>query len=66
MSRKLQEQEEEARQARAKKNKVMDSNLARAKILKETKQIPNLIFQVEMFEKNMAKVFLFFSFLCVF
>jgi len=53
---KLQEQEEEAKQARQRKNKVLDPNFARSKILKETKEIPNLIFQVEMFEKNMAKV----------
>jgi len=53
---KYKEQEDGAKVARMKKKKVLDPNLARAKILRETKHIPTLIFHIETFEKNMAKV----------
>ena len=56
LRKKYKDQEDEAKEVRSRKKKTLDPNIARARVLKETREIPNLIFQIENYEKNMAKV----------
>ena len=53
---KQREQEAQAAQARAAKNKAVDPAVAKAKVLRETKYIPNLILKVETLENDLMKL----------
>ena len=53
---KQREQETQAAAARAAKNKGVDPAVAKARVLRETKHIPNLILKVETVENDLMKL----------
>ena len=42
--------------AKGKKNKDVDAKVVKARVIRETKNIPNLIFRIEAFEKDLIKL----------
>jgi len=53
---KQNERESQAAAARAAKNKVVDPVLAKAKVLRDTRYIPNLILKIELLERDLIKL----------
>merc|ERR1712142_1141271 len=53
---KQKERDQQAAAARAAKHKTVDPSVARAKVLRESRYIPNLILKIEMLEKDLIKL----------
>jgi len=53
---KQKERDQQAAASRAAKNKTVDPSVARAKVLRESRYIPNLILKIEMLEKDFIKL----------
>eukprot|EP00090_Calanus_glacialis_P035170 TRINITY_DN60099_c0_g1_i1.p1 TRINITY_DN60099_c0_g1~~TRINITY_DN60099_c0_g1_i1.p1 ORF type:complete len:724 (-),score=333.21 TRINITY_DN60099_c0_g1_i1:104-2176(-) len=53
---KQKERDQQAAAARAAKHKTVDPSVARAKVLRESRYIPNLILKIETLEKDLIKL----------